>query len=523
MHELVQQVLTYIKGMWRYRWHAMVGAWVIILIGWFIVARMPDQYKASARVYVNTDTILRPLLRGLTVETNVNQRLSLMTKTLLSRPNLEKVARMTDLDLRAKSPEAMERLLNQLGSHISIRSTRRENLYTISYEHHDPQLAKRVVQALLTIFVESTLGETRADSDSAQKFIDQQIKVYQSRLVTAENRLMDFKRKHMGLLPGQGGGFFERLQAAISDRSKSELALKEAKKRRNELKRQLDDSEESVALYAQPSTPVTSALDVRIENLQTQLDQLLLKYTEQYPDVKQIEATIKALKKQKVEELSVLANSPRPDVGKENPMQQQLQLALGEADANIAAMNVRVEEYSNRVKKLQQMVNTLPVVETELKRLNRNYAINKKNYNVLVSRKESAKLSEEAGQTGDDVRFRVIDPPRVPLKPSGPNRLMYSSLVLFAGLGIGLAIAFLLSQLSPAVHDRRTLRQLTGLPVFGSISRTWTSDALLKRRLELGSYAVAGLVLALGYGAVIYLYIHEGEGSGILHFVRTVV
>lgn len=524
MHDLMQQVMNYLKGMWRYRWYAMAGAWIVILIGWFIVARMPDEYRASARVYVNTDTILRPLLRGLTVETNVNQRLGLMTKTLLSRPNLEKVARMTDLDLRAKTPEAMESLLNRMASHISIRSTRRENLYTISYEHHDPQLAKRVVQALLTIFVESTLGETRADSDSAQKFIGQQIQDYQDKLVKAENRLMDFKRKHMGMLPGQGGDFFARLETASSDLSQAKLSLKEAVNRRDELKRQLDDSEESVALYTVPSTPVTSALDARIETLQSRLDQLLLKYTKAYPDVKEIEATIAALKKQKSEEIAALASEPKTDnTATENPMQQQLQLALGEADANIAAMKVRVKEYEERVSNLRKMVDTLPVVETELKRLNRDYSINKKNYDTLVTRRESAKLSEEAGQTGDDVRFRVIDPPRVPLNPSGPNRFLYSTLVLFAGIGLGIAIAFLLSQLSPTIHDRRSLRQLTGIPVFGSISKAWTAEALLKRRLELGGFAAASVFLVISYSAVVYVYVHEGEGSGILHFVRTIV
>lgn len=523
MQEILQQILVYLRAMWRYRWYAMVSAWVIVLIGWFVVARMPDQYSASARVYVNTDTMLRPLLRGLTVQTDVGQRLRLMTKTLLSRPNMEKVARMTDLDIKAKTPEAMEGLLNSLASKIHIGTTRRENLYTISYENHDPQVAKRVVQALLTIFVETTLGESRADTDSAQKFLDQQISDYEKKLVEAENRLMDFKRKNMGMLPGQGGDFFSRLETATSELQQAKLSMREAQNRRDELKRQLEDAEDASSQYMVPETPVTSALDARIQNLETTLDQLLLKYTPEYPDVKEIKRTIAALKKQKQEELAAMTHNPQDNVGADNPMQQQLRLALGEADANLAAMKVRVNEYEERINKLQKLVDTLPVVETELKRLNRDYSINKKNYDQLVSRRESAKLSEEAGQTGDDVRFKVIDPPRVPLKPSGPNRLLYSTLVLIVGIGAALGLAFLLSQIKPTIYDRKTLRHISGLPVFGSVSKVWTSEGLIRRRMEIAGFSAVSVLLALSFVGIAFVYLRAGEDSGILNAVRTLL
>jgi uncharacterized protein involved in exopolysaccharide biosynthesis len=85
----------------------------------------------------------------------------MMTRQLVSRPTLEKVARMTDLDVKAKTPEQTEAMLNGLASRISIADAGRENLYTISYQDANGELAKKVVQSLLTIFVETSLGKTR--------------------------------------------------------------------------------------------------------------------------------------------------------------------------------------------------------------------------------------------------------------------------------------------------------------------------------------------------------------------------
>lgn len=508
MHEVLEQILTYARGIWRFRWYTMVLAWMIVLVGWIIIFRMPDQYQASARVYVDTDTILRPLLSGLAIQSNTIQRVHLMTRTLLSRPNLEKVARMTDQDIRAKTPEQMEALLDEYASNIKLNSTRTDrNLYSITYHNSDPKAAKDIVQAVLTIFVESSLGEARLDSDVAQKFLGKQIKDYEAKLVEAENRLTDFKRKNIGLLPGQGGDSFSRLQAALTELEQSKLLKRESEQRRNELKRQLEkakDEEEKGVLKV--DTNLTSSLDARIQSLQTLLDQVLLRFTEEHPDVKEIRRTITLLETQKEEEIKKRSGEMMNISASENPILQQMNMVLGHANANLAASRARVKEHEERVEKFKKLIDIQPQIETELKRLNRDYSVNKKNYNLLVSRRQSASMSEEAEQTGDSVKFKVIDPPRVPNAPSGPNRILFSSIVLVVGLGIGLAFGFLLSQIRPAVYDRRSLQKLTGFPVFGAVSRAWTPELLFKRRLEFGAYILVGTTLLLAYSGVFVLY-----------------
>ena len=154
MHEVLSLVFTYVWGAWRHRWLALVIAWIIALAGWFWVWQMPEAYVAKARVYVDTNTVLRPLLRGLAIQPDIDERITLMSRTLLSRPNLEKLMRMTDLDLEVNTDQQKERLLSELGQAISLGGdSSNTSLYYISVKHEDRNTARRIAQALITVFI----------------------------------------------------------------------------------------------------------------------------------------------------------------------------------------------------------------------------------------------------------------------------------------------------------------------------------------------------------------------------------
>ena len=143
-------------------------------------------------------------LAGLAVQPNIDQMVAMMSRTLISRPNVEKVIRMADMDIKLKTNEEREARIAHLTRSLVIRSAGRENLYTIAYANPNPQEAKRVVQSLLTIFVEGSLGDKRKDSDTARRFLDEQLKVYSERLIAAENAVTEFKRKNLGLMMREG-------------------------------------------------------------------------------------------------------------------------------------------------------------------------------------------------------------------------------------------------------------------------------------------------------------------------------
>jgi polysaccharide chain length determinant protein (PEP-CTERM system associated) len=502
MDQILQQILGYAKASWRRRWWGVVVAWLVCIVGWTWVMTIPDRYQASARVYVDTQSLLQPLLAGLAVQPSVNQQITMMTRQLVSRPTLEKVARMTDLDVRAKTPEQTEALLNGMASRITIADTGRENLYTISYQDPNGELAKKVVQSLLTIFVETSLGKTRQDISSSQRFIEDQLQQYQQKLTDAETALTEFKRTHIGMMPGQGGGYYAKLAETSALLRQAQLDQQEAVNRRNQLKRQLEDEEPELTAAAMASS--NSEIDGRIQVLEKQMDQLRMQYTDLHPDIQSTKRLIERLEEQKKIDLAGRKADPA-GARIQNPVYQQLTIAIAEADATVSSLGARVAEYQRRYSELRNASNMIPQVEQDYTQLMRDYDVYRQNYDALLKRRESVTMSGEVESKTDTVDFRVIDPPFVPSHPAGPDRPLLLSLVTLGGLGAGIAVAFLLSQLRRTVTDRRALRELTGLPLLGAVARVETDETRRRKRKGLLAYlaALGGLIGA--YGAVMIL------------------
>ncbi len=507
MYEVLQQVLSYLRSMWRYRWYALLLSWAIVMIGWYKVYQMPDLYSVSAKVHINTESILRPLLRGLAIEPNLPQRMRLITRTLLSRPNMEKLAKMSALDMSTNNPEQFERLVGAIQSGISLTSSRSaENIYTISYTDKNPELAQKIVQNLLDIFIESTLGQSKESSDTAQKFLREQLSDYEKQLKLSEDELKDFKRKKAAYMPTIGKGYFDSLQNIRNKKREAELLRNEANNRRDELRRQIAGEEPVFGFGSITTTGVRHRNDAKIQSLQESLDSLLLQFTDLHPKVITLQASIKKLKKQKEQDLAENSQVVMQQPGLEkNPVYQQLKISLAEAEAQVAALSARVREYSKREKELEKMVDTLPQVEADLKRLNQNYEQNLRKYNEFHERSETAKLSEEVEQAGDGVKIKIIEPPRIPREASGPNRGLYNSLVFVFGLAGGLGISFLVAQIRPVVYDQRTLRKITGLPVFGEVSNVMTDVFIHKKKIEYLGFSVSLIVLLVAYGGIMYI------------------
>ena len=506
MHEIAGQFVSYLRGIWQHRWLGLTVAWLICLIGWVVVFLLPDTYEARARVYVDTESMLKPLLSSMTVQPNVNSQIQVMSRTLISRPNIERVLRMTDLDLNAKTPEQKEALVNAMAKNTVIASAGAENLYMMTYSHNDASTAKKVVQSFLTIFVEGSVGNKRKDAESAHRFLDDQLREYDKKLTEAENALKDFKRRNVGKMPEQGQGYFERLSQAQIALNEAKLELREAENSRAALRNQLSGEEPVLLSTPVPAGPVatTTELDTRIAALYKNLDQLRTTYTEIHPDIIATKRILEQLEEQRKEEIAKRPLAIPTSTGgqMQNIIHQQLTVSLAAEEAKVAALQTRVSEYENRYQQLRAAVDAIPQVEAELTQLTRNYEVNKKNYDELLQKRESARLSSDMDVKADVVDFTIVDPPIIPTHPSGPDRVLLMSAVLFAGIVGGILAAFLISQLRPTFNDRRGLTEATGLPILGTISMIWTDKAKRRRRWGIAAFLLFLSSLLSAYGAL---------------------
>jgi len=481
MKEIITEVMMILRGAWRYRWHAVVTAWVVAVLGWTGVQLIPDKYESSTQVYVDTESLLKPLLSGLAVDRDVMSQVAMMQTVMLSRPNLEKVAQETDLLVGATRRER-EEVIDSLAKRITLGRPsgpgNSQETFEVTFEDKDPSVANRVVRTLLDTFMEDSLGLKRTDSGVAQRFLQTQIKEYEARLTLAEQRLAAFKQQNVGVLPGSGGDYYQRLEAAMNVLQSMRQKHAQLNERRNELARQLAGEEPTFGIMS-PSGG--SPIDGQIARFKAQLDELLLTYTEKHPQVISLKETIARLEEEKRNGARVSTSVAPPgaeltldqSVARSldmNPVYQNLRLSLSQADADLAELRGQMAAQQAVVADLRSRVDAIPEVEAELTRLNRDYQVNKDQYEVLLKRLESAKISQDAEQNTESVKFRVIQPPTMPFKPAGPMRPLLDSMIFLAALALGVGLAVLLSQLHPTFTTRDLLQKVSGVPVIGSIT-----------------------------------------------------
>ncbi|WP_395701286.1 XrtA system polysaccharide chain length determinant [Aquabacterium sp.] len=516
MEELIAQLTTILRRMWKFRWPALLAAWIVSLAGAVVVYKIPDQYEASARIYVDTQSILKPLMSGLTVQPNVEQQVGMLSRTLISRPNVEKLVRMADLDLKNTNKADQEALIERLMKTLEVRSTGRDNLYTLSFRDSDREKAKRVIQSLVSIFVESSLGATRKDTDSAKVFLNEQIKSYEAKLEEAETRLKEFRLRNLDTQSADGRDSAARLGEISRQLEQARLELREAENARDAARQQLNAEKQSGSSVTQSllqesavsiSTP---EIDARINEQKRNLDALLQRYTDQHPDIVSTRRLIKDLEDQKKKEVAeqrkLMLSAPGATKSSEGGLAaQELNRLLASSEVQVASLKARVAEYSSRYAQARASLKTAPQIEAEAAQLNRDYAIIKKNYEDLVSRRQSAVMSGDLDVASGVADFRLIDPPRVTPQPVSPNRFILYPLALLAAIGVGVFVAFAASQLRPVYDAAYELRAKTGLPVLGVVSLVLSDDDDRRRRMDrlrflAGSGSLVGL---FGLGMVV--------------------
>jgi polysaccharide chain length determinant protein (PEP-CTERM system associated) len=504
MNDNYVQLLLLLRSLWLRRWYALGVAWLVTLGGWMYVTSIPDKYESSAQIYIDTDTMLKDLLQGVTVDVDVNRQVQVMQQTLLSRPNMERVLRMADLDLAATSDAQVATMAAQIRSNVELTPVA-PNLFRLSYEDHDRQKAQRVVQSLLTIFVESNLGLSRQDISQARRFLDEQIRDYEQQLSEAEQRRAQFSRDNIGLLPGEEN-YFARMQRERGELVDRRREYNEAVLTRTELARQLQNVPKFIAIRTAGGSGTDSftAAD-KVAELRRKLAELdALGYTAAHPDVvaaqESLDSAIQEYNREK--EQAAAANtddSPlNPNATMINPVWEQIQVRLVEIDTKAASLKSRMNEQEQTIAQLEDLAKTVPNVEAELLRLDRDYDIIKKKYEDLLQRREAARITQDLEGKTDKVQFRVIEPPDLPRGPSSPNRAALLSASLLVGLGAGLGVAFLLSQVHHTFSTANRLRASFDLPVLGTISAVSFDSYSRRKRIEIASFSVVlvGLIVA---------------------------
>ncbi len=425
--------------------------WLVALLGWTGVRMLPDRYVSTARIYADADAVLGMLLRGIAIDNSPAAQVEVLQRTLVSRPNLERVVDRSALSQRLAAGADREKTIDKLARDLRFGSQAR-NLFTVEYIDTDPRVAHDVVQQVVDLFLELASGSDRRQMENARAFLLQQLAAYEQQLREAERRRAEFTTRYQDLLAMNGST--SRVDAVRSRIQALRGELSDEISRRDLLRQQLAALSDAAPAAASAASSAEA---------QQRLIILRRRYTEQHPEVAAARAAVEAA--------HAVGSGNRTAVGTShtNPIREPLVVRLVDTEAQITSVQRQLRDMEAESNRLEEMARNAPEVQAQFANLDRDYNVIRKNYEELLARRESVNIAEAARTGSDRVTLEVVDPPTVPTSPAAPKRLLLAAGVLLVALGAGGALLFFLVQIDTTFYTLRELRGL-GLPVLGAFA-----------------------------------------------------
>jgi polysaccharide chain length determinant protein (PEP-CTERM system associated) len=362
------------------------------------------------------------------------------------------------------------------------------------------------VQSLLTIFADKTTRNSRTEMDSAERFLDSEIAAYQAKLRGIETRRAALNAQYPDLLPiDQNGGRLDQMRSQVTQLV---FQLSDATEQRDELQKELAAVPPMLSLDQAPqvivnAVSVPDSITKRLQDAQKHLDSLRTQYTDAYPDViaaRREIARLEAEVKNPTGQGAAGAVAAKTQIA--NPVYDQIKVKLVDADTTIASIRHKLADTRGEQARIEAAIRAAPGVLVKARDLERDYAVLKTAYDGLVQRRLAAQIADAANTKTDQIQFRIVDPPDVPVLPVAPNRLLFNTTVLLLGLGAGLTVPVAITQFNRSVATVGQLHSF-GIPVVGSVSRQVSQARRRKAARQLAGVCVSTFLLLAIYGAVL--------------------
>jgi polysaccharide chain length determinant protein (PEP-CTERM system associated) len=502
MRNLRVLLIFYLAEAWRRKWYAVGVAWAVCVVGWVALEFVPDIYESDARLYVDTDAVLFPLLKGIAVDTESVNKIEILQKSILSHDNIDQIVTIVFPTVPPGPNADRERLIRRLTQEIRVTSQER-NLFIVGYTDRDPKVARDVVKTAISAFLKSQAGTAHAQMSDAQQFLRQQIDTYEQQLTDAENRRAQYLAQHTDVLQGEGN-FAAHLASARAALAAAQTEQADAKVRLHTLQQEIAGIPKLLSTDALSASTGTASPVSRLAEAEQNLTKLRLRFTEAYPDVRAAEQLVATLRAEAATTAGPANTTDPHGLGRNvsNPVYEQVRLRIVEAETNIASLDIKIGNAKANVQHLEELAREAPAIEAKYKRLDRDYTVLKSNHDELLSRLESARIAAAADASTNNRELQVIDPPRIGQLPVGPKRRLLISAVLCAGLFSAIAAVAGLKYLDQSVNTSRSLSEF-GRPVLGSISLLVDDLARRQALNSMIAFLLVAVSLFFVYGGLV--------------------
>ncbi|MEI9928153.1 MAG: XrtA system polysaccharide chain length determinant [Sphingomonas sp.] len=503
MGSLYDELRAALHAVWMRRWIALAVAWGLCLAGWLVVSQMPNKYESHARVFVQLRQIIPA--DGVSQQADQQKDIDRIQQTLASAVNLQKVVKATDLARTVATDRDLADRVAALQGMIKL-TAQPNNVFEIVVTARSSRLAQQIAQKLIDVFVENNLADDRDQTAQSLTFLDQQLDARQKQLQDAEAKQSEFQTQYLGSLPGTGS-INDRVSAARQQLAQVESDLAAAQSALGTVNAQMAGTPASVA---GGGGAVAGPARARLAAIQGQLAEARARgWTDNHPDVI-------ALRSQLAQAQAAARSEPLSggSAAASNPLYLSLQSMRADKQSQVAGLTQRKASIEGDLAKLQAAMTDNPAAATEQSQIDRDYQVLKDQYDKLLAQREQVRIQSQAQSATDQAKFSVIDPPTQPRAPTAPNRPVLLTGVLIAGLGAGLAVAFMLGRLQTTFSTAGRLEKASGMPVIGSIGEVLTQAQLAMRRKRLTLFAGGVGALGAAYVGLIGVeFLQRGMGA----------
>jgi polysaccharide chain length determinant protein (PEP-CTERM system associated) len=496
---------------WSKRHYGMVVALLVFAAFVGLAHFGKNSYRASARVYVQSNSVIRPMLNGLAVHYDDIGQVDVLENTLLSETNISRILKK----VRFPGDETKE------GHFINIEKLRKnakiteisKNFFEISYTDNSPSRAKGVVEAMIGTLSDDIMGRDNAEMEAAATFIDQQIAAYEEKLRVAERRRADFRTLFMDVLPDEFNGGLSHLDILRGQIAELKTEIADEQEKLDVLKKSQDSTPE----YVPPDTVPQFAADALVPQLaahdpnpalteaRLRLQQLETRFTSDYPEVITQKNLIAILSTSPVTNPAEPEAPPRQvSTGKsaaagdkkmvKNPEYTALGNRIIDVETAIATEKRHLSDEQKQEEDLYARLLKEPMVQAEYQNLNRDYGIIKDNYEKLLDRREQLHISMAIGSGNEKDKLEVVQKPYLPKEPTYPLKKISLILALPLAILAGIGSAFIAGQLSPGILHSAELREFD-VYILGDLSSPPAQRAAVVRA---AAFPIA-FVLALAF------------------------
>ena len=488
MQDVFDELKSAMHTIWNRRWLALAVAWGVCILGWLMVATIPNSYESRARIYVELDDVLS---KQIGIAGDGKQEITRVRQTLASSVNLEKVIRSTKLGENVATQREMQGAIESLTKQVVVRSEQ-DNLFELSAtigrgdlsDAENAKLAQDVVQKMIDIFREENVAGNRGQVAQTLVFLDEQLEARAKELEAAEERRRAFEAQYPDLAGG-AGSLSTRLQQMRTEMRDIDADSAAASSALAAINGQLASTPATI------STPGSGGGSRNaLAEAQSQLAAMRARgLTDSHPDMAAMKRQIALLERQSSREGDGAGNAP-------NPAYSSLMSIRAERQANVQALQARKAALQSDISNLIASQAEEPAAAAEANRISRDYEVLKEKYDELLKDREEMRLRGQVETERSAFQFEVIDPPTAPRGPAAPNRPVLLFGVLLAGFGIGAGVAFVLGLLKAGFTTADKLERALDLPVLGTVSRSMTDAARRLEKLRMKQFIGAAAALA---------------------------